>query len=217
MTDQKPETGPRLRPRPVLVIALLSAAVALALTLWLGNPSAPKATECAPQLDKAGLIDAAAVGTLAALNGTGKGRGYSDLKFSDAQGKALTIADFKGKKLLVNFWASWCIPCRAEMPALNAIAAKYNSDTFMVLPVNTGEPDPAKGPAFLAENNWANLPLYADQDFAAFKRLQTEAVATGLPATLLLDEKGCELAVLPGPAEWDTPDGENVIKALIGA
>lgn len=202
----------------MLVLALASAAVALALTLWLGNPSAPRATECPAQQAAAQAIDAAATGELAALNGTGTGRGYADLSFKDAAGKPRTIADFAGKKLLVNFWASWCVPCRAEMPALDAIAARYNSATFMVLPVNLdiGADATAKAEAFLKEGGFQHLPLYADTTFQAFERLKREAVATGLPTTLLLDEQGCELAVLPGPAEWDTPDGDGVIQALLG-
>lgn len=217
MTDDKPAEGPRLRPRRVLVLALLSAGVALALTLLIGNMNAPRASDCPAQPEAAAAIDAAAVGTLAALNGTGKGRGYSDLSFTDAAGNPVTLADFAGKKLLVNFWASWCVPCRAEMPALEAIAAKYNSDTFMVLPISLdiGAGGLEKAKAFLAEGAWPNLPLYADTSFKAFERLKTEAVAIGLPATLLVDEKGCELAVLQGPAEWNTPDGENVVEALL--
>lgn len=214
MTDQQPSTGPRLRPRRVLVLAAFSAAIALAATLWLGNASAPKATECAPQIDRAALIDAKAVGMLAALNGTGTGRSHADIAFNDAEGKPHTIADFKGRKLLVNFWASWCVPCRAEMPALDAIAAKYNSDVFMVLPVNTGDPQLDKGKAFLADG-LPNLPFY--ENFSLFKTLQQMGVITGLPGTVLLDENGCELASLPGPAEWNTPDGEAVVEALLGA
>lgn len=219
MTDQKQPVGPRLRPMRVLVLALVSAAVALALTLWIGNQSAPKASQCGPQPEAAEAIDAAAVGQLAALNGTGKGRGYSDMAFFDAEGQPRTIADFAGKKLLVNFWASWCVPCRAEMPALDALAARYNSDGFMVLPINLdiGEDGLDKAKAFLAEGAFQHLPLYADSSFQAFERLKREAVAIGLPASLLLDEKGCEIAVLQGPAEWDTPDGHRVIDALLGA
>lgn len=219
MTDEKPAQGPRLKPRRVLVLALLSAAVALALTPLLGNLSAPQASECPVQGEIAGRIDAAAVGQLAALNGTGQGRGYADLAFLDAAGEPLTIADFAGKKLLINFWASWCAPCRAEMPALDAIATKYNSDSFMVLPINLdmGEDGLGKAKAFLAEGGFEHLPLYADSTFQAFERLKREAVAFGLPATLLVDEDGCELAVLQGPAEWHTPDGERVIETLLGA
>ena len=201
----------------MLVVAALSAVLALALTLWLGNGGAPQATECPVQADRAAKIDAAAIGQLAAMNGTGQGRGYADLAFTDAAGKPMTIADFAGKKLLVNFWASWCVPCRAEMPELDALAAKYNGDAFMVLPVNTGETTSSKAASFLAENNWPHLPLYIDPKFAAIERLKTTAVSIGLPATILLDEKGCELAVLQGPASWDSPDGHNVIEALLGA
>lgn len=217
MTDQKPAQGPRLKPRRVLFLALGSAAVALALTLIIGNASAPRAAGCAPQEAAAAAVDAAAVGELAALNGTGKGRGYADMAFNDANGTPMTIADFAGKKLLVNFWASWCVPCRAEMPALDALADSYNSDGFMVLPINLdiGEGGLAKARAFLDEGQFRHLPLYADSTFAAFERLKTEAVAIGLPATLLLDDKGCEIGVLQGPAEWDTPDGRNVIDALL--
>lgn len=218
MTDEKPAQLPRPRPRWAIPIALASAAVALAVTLYIGNAPGPQATQCQGLEAKGQAIDAAATGELAALTGTGKGRGYADLAFNDATGKPLTIADFAGKKLLVNFWASWCVPCREEMPALDAIATKYNSDGFMVLPVNLdiGEGGLDKARAFLAEGAFENLPLYADSSFQAFERLKREAVAIGLPATLVLDENGCELGVLQGPAEWNTPDGERVIETLIG-
>jgi thiol-disulfide isomerase/thioredoxin len=131
----------------------------------------------------------------------------------------VTLRDFAGKALLVNFWASWCIPCRAEMPALDRLAAAENDDGFMVLPINLdlGAGGLDKARAFLAEWNWAHLPLYADSTFEAFKHLQTTAVAIGLPSTLLLDGKGCELGILQGPAEWDSPEGHAVIAALKAA
>lgn len=192
--------------------------VAGSIAAWLMLGNAGTANECPVQAAAAQVIDAAAVGELAALNGTGEGRGYADLAFKDATGADRTVADFAGKSLLVNFWASWCVPCREEMPALDAIAAQYNSDRFMVLPINLdiGANGLEKAQAFLDEGQFQNLPLYADNSFAAFERLKREAVAIGLPATLLLDPEGCELAVLQGPAEWHTPDGEAVIKALIG-
>jgi thiol-disulfide isomerase/thioredoxin len=202
-----------------MLIALGSAALALVLTLVVGNFMPAQATQCDPQVVKGQKIDAAAVGALAALTGTGEGRGYADMGFKDAAGAPVTIGSFAGKKLLVNFWASWCVPCRAEMPALAALATKYNSDSFMVLPINLdmGEDGLAKAKKFLADEGLTNLPLYADSSFAAFERLKREAVAIGLPATLLLDEKGCELAVLQGPAEWDSLDGKAVIDTLIGS
>ena len=203
----------------MLLIALASAAVALVLTPVIGNFMPAQARQCPAQVVKGQKLDDAAIGMLAALTGTGQGRGYADMAFKDEAGKPMTIADFEGKKLLVNFWASWCVPCRAEMPALDRIAAQYNSDQFMVVPINLdiGEGGLAKAEKFLADEQLENLPLYADSSFSAFERLKQQAVAIGLPATLLLDEKGCELAVLQGPAEWDSPDGKVVIDTLIGS
>ncbi|MET3928020.1 TlpA disulfide reductase family protein [Devosia sp. 2618] len=217
MTDtHAPRPGASSRVRLAIVLGLAGLGVAIAAWVWLGNAS--QAKECPVQEQAAALIDAAAKGELAALNGTGEGRGYATMAFKDAAGTDMTIGDFKGKALLVNFWASWCVPCREEMPALDALATKYNSDAFMVLPINLdiGNSGNEKAQGFLDENDFANLPLYADNTFAAFERLKQQAVAVGLPATLVLDENGCELAVLQGPAHWDTPDGEAVIEALIG-
>lgn len=206
----------RVTPGRLTLAALVIAALAIAITFWVGNATGPKASDCLPQPERAKAIDTAATGQLAALNGTGTGRGYADMAFTDASGKAFTLRDFAGKRLLVNFWASWCVPCRAEMPALDKLAADENSDNFLVLPINLdiGAGGLEKAKAFLAAGGFKNLPLYADSSFAAFKRLQTEAVAAGLPSTLLLDAKACELGVLQGPAEWDGADGKRVIAAL---
>ncbi|WEK04483.1 MAG: TlpA disulfide reductase family protein [Candidatus Devosia phytovorans] len=217
MTDmQAPRPGATSRVRLWIILGLVGLAVAIAAWVYVGNGA--QAKECPVQADDAAAIDAAAVGELAALNGTGEGRGYATMAFKDASGTEMTIGDFKGKALLVNFWASWCVPCREEMPALDALATKYNSDAFMVLPINLdiGANGLEKAEGFLEENQFANLPLYADNTFSAFERLKQEAVAIGLPATLVLDENGCELGVLQGPAEWNTPDGEKVIETLIG-
>jgi len=216
MTDQTPAPQPKFKPRRVAVIALGSAAVALVATLVVGNFMPAAASQCAAQPVKAQVVDSSAFGNLAALNGTGTGRGYADLAFTDASGAKKTIADFAGKKLLVNFWASWCVPCRAEMPALQALATSYNSDTFEVVPINldVGDSGLEKARKFLADEN-LTLPLYP-APLQAFQRLQQEAVTVGLPTTVLLDEKGCELGVLQGPAEWDSPDGHAVIDALLG-
>jgi len=216
MTDtQAPRPGATRRVRAAIILGLAGLALAIAAWFWLGN--AGQARECPVQEGAATAIGDAAVGELAALNGTGEGRGYSTMAFKDAAGKDMTIADFKGKKLLVNFWASWCVPCREEMPALDALATEYNSDAFMVLPINLdiGAGGLEKAQAFLDENSFANLPLYADNTFAAFERLKQQAVAVGLPATLVLDQNGCELGVLQGPAEWNTDDGRAVIEALL--
>lgn len=213
-TSQPKPAGRNFKGLAVLGVAV--AGVAIASWVYLGN--AASANSCPVQAAQAQIVDAAAVGELAAVMGTGQGRGYADMAFKDETGKDMTLADFSGKALLVNFWASWCVPCREEMPALDAIATDYNSDKFQVVPINLdiGAGGLEKAEAFLAEGNFENLPLYADNTFAAFDRLKREAVAVGLPATLLLDPEGCELAVLQGPAEWHSRDGRAVVEALIG-
>jgi thiol-disulfide isomerase/thioredoxin len=180
----------------------------------VGNAGFLKASDCAPQPEAAQKIDAAATGELAALNGTGTGRGYADLAFVDATGTPMTLEDFAGKALLVNFWASWCIPCRAEMPALDRLAAAQNDNGFAVVTINTAETQPGKAEDFFKAGDWPHLPLLIDDKFAVLERLKVAAVSLGLPTSLLLDKKGCELGVIQGPAEWDSADGTHLIETL---
>jgi thiol-disulfide isomerase/thioredoxin len=216
MTEQEPEKPVRKAPRLYALAALVVAALAITATLMLSNAGPSGAAGCAPMPDAAAAIDKVAIGELAAVQPTGMGRSYADLPFEDENGKPVSLKDFAGKTLLVNFWASWCIPCRAEMPALAALAKKYDGPDFMVLPINLdiGDSGIAKAKAFLASDKIEGLPLYADPSLKTLDRLKDNAVALGLPASLLLDRKACEVAVLQGPAKWDGPDGQNVIKAL---
>ena len=130
----------------------------------------------------------------------------------------MSVADFSGKFLLVNFWASWCVPCREEMPALDAIATEFNSDRFMVLPINLdiGESGLEKAQDFSTKGNSPICRFTPTTPLPLLNGSSAEAVAIGLPATLLLDPEGCELAVLQGPAEWHSADGKAVVEALIG-
>jgi len=218
MPQIEPKSAARPVDRRLLGLGAVVAALAITTAFWLSNAASPQASECPAQPQAAASIDAAAQGELAALMATALGRGYGDMGFTGPDGQPSSIADFAGKKLLVNFWASWCVPCREEMPALDALAAKYNGEDFMVLPINLdiGANGKDKAQQFLTEAKVPNLPLYADSSFSAFERLKTQGVAIGLPATLLLDETGCEIAVLQGPAEWASPDGERVVEALLG-
>jgi len=148
-----------MTPRRLVFAALVIAAVAIAITFWVGNAGGIKASDCVPQLDAAKKVDAAATGQLAALNGTGTGRGYADLNFTDKDGKPVKLSDFAGKFLLVNFWASWCIPCRAEMPALDKLAAEENGPDFMVLPINldVGSNGLDKARKFIGDGGWTHF------------------------------------------------------------
>jgi thiol-disulfide isomerase/thioredoxin len=201
----------------LIPIGLVGAGLCIAVVVYFGNAGTPQAGTCPARTEAAKAIDAAAGGELAALTPTGTGRSYSDLGFVDDTGRPMTLADFAGKPLLVNFWATWCVPCREEMPALNALAAAYSEDLFAVVPVNLDTGGDAMGKArdFLAEEGLANLPVLNDASFAAFDRLKATGVALGLPSTVLLDADGCEIAILQGPAAWSSEDGHKVIDALI--
>ena len=140
------------------------------------------------------------------------------MAFQDAAGKPVTIADFAGKKLLVNFWAPLVRAVPGGNAELDALAAKYNSDDFLVLPINLdiGEDGLREGARLPRRGQLAQPAALCRSELQGVRAAEDEAVAVGLPATLVLDENGCELAVLQGPARWDTPDGENVIEALLG-
>lgn len=200
-------------------VALALAALGIAFGVFLYNGEDAQAGTCPARPEVAKAIDKVAVGQLAALQVTARGRGYADLNFFDDQGNPLTLADFSGKPLLVNFWATWCIPCREEMPELDTLAASYSTDQFAVVPINLdlGADGVDKAHAFLKEVGLTNLPVFADPTFNAFERLKKNGIALGLPATLLLDENGCEMAVLQGPAAWAAKSGRAVIDTLIKA
>ncbi len=211
--------GPRWR-RLGLVLGLVAVALGIATVQWLSNggTGGPGATDCVADEEVHTAIDAVARGELAALQATARGQGFDDLSFLDPQGNPTDLTALRGQVLLVNFWASWCGPCRREMPALAALQARYGGDDFVVVTVNldTGEDAAAKGRAFLVEVGTDNLPFYSDPSFKSFETLRQRTVALGLPTTLLLGPDGCEWGVVAGPAEWNTPDGHAVVETAIG-
>lgn len=203
--------------RRFLPLGLGAAALGIAGAIWLGNGSGAVAQECNVDASILEAMDLLATGELAAILPTGSGRGYNNLEYLNEEGQPTTLADFEGKSILVNFWATWCGPCREEMPALDALSAKFGGEEFAVVTINldVGDDGIDKARAFLEEIGLTNLPLLADPTFAAFERLKNNGVALGLPATLLLDTKGCEVAVLQGPAIWDGPAAFKMIGEFI--
>ncbi|WP_404401652.1 TlpA family protein disulfide reductase [Pelagibacterium halotolerans] len=209
---------PKNKRRTILAgTGLFGAAVAIAVAVWVSNGGTGIAAACPARAEAAQAIDEAATGELAGLLPSTEWRNFSNLAFIDADGNALTIADLAGKKLLVNFWATWCAPCREEMPDLDTIQAEYGGEDFEVVAISLdlGEDGPTAAQDFLDEIGADHLALYADPSYKVFERLRNEAVTLGLPATILLDDEGCEMAVLQGPAHWDSEDGRRVIETLL--
>jgi thiol-disulfide isomerase/thioredoxin len=131
--------------------------------------------------------------------------------FQDAGGKERTIADWKGKVVLLNLWATWCGPCRKEMPGLDRLQKTLGSDKFEVLALAVDRAGPDKARRFLEETKVERLPLYIDTTARAGSALR----AIGMPTTLLLDAEGREIGRLVGPAEWDSEDALRLIKAQL--
>jgi len=139
-----------------------------------------------------------------------------DLAFHDADGKRVTLADFKGRTILLNLWATWCVPCREEMPALNALQDKLGGPDFQVVAVNIDTRDAEKPKAFLKEVGATHLAYYADGNAKTFQELKAVGRAFGMPTTLLIDPDGCEIGTIAGPAEWASEDAVKLISAAPG-
>ena len=135
-----------------------------------------------------------------------------ELQFTDSDGKSLTLADFRGKVVLLNIWATWCAPCRKEMPTLDRLQAILGGPDFVVLPMSIDRKGMDAVTKFYAEIGIQHLAHYVAP--GANQVLDILGV-WGLPATLLVDRQGRELGRLDGPAEWDSPDMINTLKTII--
>jgi len=152
-------------------------------------------------------------GAMAALVIKSKPVDLPALTFADGDGKPVSLADFSGKIVLLNIWATWCVPCREEMPALDKLETKLGGKDFQVVAVNIDKGGPDKAAAFLNETGASHLALYTDPSGKLFATLK----AVGMPTTLIIDRHGKEIARLVGPADWASPEAVKVIEAAIAA
>ena len=131
------------------------------------------------------------------------------IDFSDIQGRFRSLADLRGKVILLNIWATWCVPCRAEMPALDRLQVALGGPDFEVVPlsIDRGGIDPVW--KFYAEVGIRNLAIYVDKSGNTVRQLG----GTGLPMTLLVDRGGYEVGRIIGPAEWDAPQIAELLRA----
>ena len=134
-----------------------------------------------------------------------------DASFVDSGGKAVKLADFRGRYVLVNLWATWCGPCVTELPALSRLNAELPQDRMTVLPIDMLEKvDAEKLASFLAMHDAGSLPVYADRDYS----VQRGFVANELPLTVLIDAEGRVIARAAGPQKWDDPASIAYLKAI---
>lgn len=134
-----------------------------------------------------------------------------EITFNDADGNALTLANFKGKTILLNLWATWCAPCREEMPALDRLQKELGGEKFEVVALSLDRKGAEASQKFLDETKANNLKLYID----ASAKQGTVLKIVGMPTTILINKDGQELGRLAGPAEWDSPDAKKLIEAAL--
>jgi thiol-disulfide isomerase/thioredoxin len=139
-----------------------------------------------------------------------------DLAFKDSAGRPRTLADWRGRTVLLNLWATWCVPCRREMPALDKLQAALGGANFEVVAVNMDTRDPEKPLNFLKEVGVTHLAYYSDESAQVFEDLKIAGKAFGMPTTLVVDRDGCEIGDMAGPAEWASDDGIKLISAVVG-
>lgn len=138
------------------------------------------------------------------------GAALPDFAFTDAAGKAHAVADFAGKGLVINLWATWCPPCVAEMPALDRLAAALAGEEILVLPLSSDRGGEPVVRAFYERTRLATLRIWLDPRGAAARALG----ARGLPTTIIVDRAGRERARLEGDAAWDAPAFAAAIRRL---
>ncbi|MEM7742173.1 MAG: redoxin domain-containing protein [Pseudomonadota bacterium] len=131
--------------------------------------------------------------------------------FRDQYGNAINLADFEGKIVVLNFWATWCPPCRYEMPGIDRLAGELGGNDLAVIALSTDRFDIDRVIDFFAEIETQHLGVYQDRRGDLARR----AGALGLPVTLILDREGREIARVTGEAEWDSPETKALLQELI--
>lgn len=184
---------------------------------WLGTTGA-NPVRLATLLSRRSLLASVGMLTLAAqpaaattLSPSAIPRPVPELAFKAASGEATSLRAFRGRVVLLNVWATWCVPCRIEMPTLDRLQASLGGETFIVLALSVDRGGVERIRPFFAEIGIANLDIYVDPTARAVRTLGIP----GLPTTLLLDRDGQELARVVGPAEWDSEDIQAVIRRAI--
>lgn len=221
MTKLTPSVSPTASQHPRFGQNLARASRGLATAfmavyvIFGASGNAQSAEHCTASKTLAQTIKPMVGGAIAALQISPRPGDMSTLTFNDANGEAKTIADFKGKAILLNLWATWCPPCKKEMPDLDELQAKLGSDSFEVVAVNIDRKGPEKAKAFLDEIKTEHLALYSDKSMKIFHDLKKQGLAFGMPTTLVLDKEGCAVGYMAGPAAWSDDKAVALLQTVI--
>ena len=228
MIDQRKKLFPTGR---MILLAAAAGALAGAVAVYVsaglsgnGGPEYPVAivdeADVAACSAKTGIASQAAEGArgaVAAMLAADPPQSLKSLAFNGPDGTPMTLGDLAGRTLLVNLWATWCHPCREEMPSLDRLQAEIGGDDFEVVAVNVDTGDDLKPRKFLDETGIEALGYYRDATLGLFNELKSRGLALGLPVTMLIDEDGCLLAHMNGPADWASPDAKRFLAGVTGS
>jgi len=207
-----------MRRIPITIGAvLIGAVIGFAGVYGIGGlkRSASGDPACRGAVELARRLAPLAHGEVAALTMASAPLRLPDLAFEDAEGKPKKLSDWRGRTVLVNLWATWCVPCRKEMPALENLQTRLGGPNFEVVAVNIDTRDLEKPKNFLKEANLNRIGYFSDPKAKVFQDLKAISRALGMPTSVLVDSEGCEIATIAGPAEWDSEDAVKLITAAV--
>jgi thiol-disulfide isomerase/thioredoxin len=199
------------------VVLAAIAATSLLVAALLGYEIARRTSLPAPQfagpMPATGSTGPDTSANPLALSVLDQPRTLPEIRFADDQGHELTLADFRGRVVLLNIWATWCVPCRKEMPALDHLQAKLGGKDCIVIPLSIDREDVAAVRRFYEKLGLEKLGIYLDQSGKGSRAL----AIPGVPTTLLIDRQGRETARKMGAAEWDGPEMVSLVERTIHA
>ncbi|MAZ18762.1 MAG: sodium:dicarboxylate symporter [Ahrensia sp.] len=228
MNEKTPETGGgkpasgRLSAGKIVAIAIGVTIVAGAAGIYArgmlsGNGAflaSASGGQCAAAIEAGKTLKPLLTGEVAAMANRTEANDLSALSFNDGNGNPVTLADTAGKPRLVNLWATWCAPCREEMPALDRLQAEKGGKDFQVVAISVDGGSDEKPRGFFDEIGLEHLGFYHDPSIGAFNTMKKAGLAFGLPVTVLVDENNCVVANMNGPAHWDSEDAYRLIDAV---
>jgi thiol-disulfide isomerase/thioredoxin len=196
--------------RQLYLSAVLLGLLAGGLMLFYQKHPTPD-TQCKSARNLAPFVQ----GEAAAFMPSSKPQMIPRLSFADATNAPYDLNKSRGKAVLLNLWASWCVPCRIEMPTLDRLQDKRGDGDFTVIAVALETGNMNKQKKFFNSINIKSLGFYYDVDGIVFHNLRAAGLVAGLPTSLLLDKNGCVLGTLAGPAKWDSEDAIKLIDAAL--
>ncbi|WP_372613674.1 TlpA family protein disulfide reductase [Aquicoccus sp.] len=191
----------------LIYTALAAIAIVAVAVLALRDPAQPIPATLENRAELEGLRE----GTMKKLSFHPAPKPVSAVEYDTQSGAKATLADHGGRYVILNFWATWCAPCRKEMPMLAELQEEFGGETFEVLTIATGRNNPGQMEKFFDEIGVSNLPLHRDPSSA----LARDMAVLGLPVTVILSPEGAEIARMTGDAEWDSESAKAIITALL--